>query len=200
VQDLKRYIRESEAIAALEAVGLPRTAARFLDLPFYRTGEVRKRPIGEADVAIVRRLLAEVRPDYVFVAGDLSDPHGTHRMCKQAIDRALAAPSEREPRGANGLRPEVWLYRGAWQEWPITEADVLVPLSQDELRAKILAIFKHQSQKDTAQFPGGHDDREFWQRVEARNLETAAHADRLGLPEYYAMEAYRTLSTQESER
>ena len=89
-----------------------------------------------------------------------------------------------------GARPEVWLYRGAWQEWPITTADVLVPLSQAELRAKILAIFKHQSQKDTAPFPGAYDDREFWQRVEARNLETAGHADRLGLPEYFAMEAF----------
>ncbi len=194
VQDLKRYIRESEAIAALEAVGLPRTAARFLDLPFYRTGEVHKHPIGEADVAIVRRLLEEVRPDTVFVAGDLSDPHGTHRMCKQAIDRALATLP------ASVSQPEVWLYRGAWQEWSVTEAHVLVPLSQDELRGKVLAIFKHQSQKDRAQFPGAHDDREFWQRVEARNLETAAQADRLGLPEYYAMEAYRILSPKESER
>jgi glucosamine-6-phosphate deaminase len=183
VQNLKRFIRESEAIAALESVGLPRTAARFLNLPFYRTGEVQKRPIGDDDVAIVRRLLDEERPDYVFVAGDLSDPHGTHRMCKAAIDRALAA--------APALHPEVWLYRGAWQEWSLTDADVLVPLSQDELRAKIMAIFKHQSQKDTAPFPGAHDDREFWQRVEARNLETAARADRLGLPEYFAMEAYR---------
>ena len=183
VQDLKRYIRESEAIAALAEVGLPPSAARFLDLPFYRTGLVRKHPIGPEDVAIVRRLLDETKPEYVFVAGDLSDPHGTHRMCKAAIDRALEAGS--------GPRPEVWLYRGAWQEWSLTEANVLVPLSQDELRDKIFAIFKHQSQKDTAPFPGGHDDREFWQRVESRNLETAAHADRLGLPEYFAMEAYR---------
>jgi len=182
VQTLKKVIRESEAIAALEAAGLPRSAARFLDLPFYRTGDVRKRPVGEEDVAMVAALLADVRPDYVFVAGDLSDPHGTHRMCKVAIDRALErlAPP----------RPAIWLYRGAWQEWSLTEADVLVPLSQDELRAKVMAIFRHESQKDTAPFPGGHDDREFWQRVEARNLETAAHADRLGLPEYYAMEAY----------
>jgi glucosamine-6-phosphate deaminase len=183
VQDLKRYIRESEAISALEAVGLTAKSARFLNLPFYRTGEVRKLPIGEADVAIVEKLFEDVRPDFAFVAGDLSDPHGTHRMCKAAIDQAL----ERLP----AVRPEVWLYRGAWQEWPITEADVLVPLSQDELRAKILAIFKHQSQKDTMPFPGGHDEREFWQRVESRNVETAAHADRLGLPEYFAMEAYR---------
>src|SRR5690242_6293354 len=113
-------------------------------------------------------------------------------MCKAAIDQAL----ER----AKITAPEVWLYRGAWQEWSITEAQVLVPLSQDELRAKILAIFKHQSQKDTAPFPGELDDREFWQRVEARNLETAARADRLGLPEYYAMEAYRILTPKEAER
>jgi glucosamine-6-phosphate deaminase len=183
VQELKRFIRESEAIAALESVGLPASAARFLNLPFYRTGEVRKRPVGDEDVGLVRRLLEDVRPDFVFVAGDLSDPHGTHRMCKLAIDRALD--------GYTATGPEVWLYRGAWQEWAITEADVLVPLSQDELRAKTMAIFKHQSQKDTAPFPGAHDDREFWQRVEARNLETAARADRLGLPEYFAMEAYR---------
>jgi glucosamine-6-phosphate deaminase len=130
-------------------------------------------------------LLDGVRPDLVFVAGDLSDPHGTHRMCQAAIERALEQYS--------GPAPAVWLYRGAWQEWSITEADVLVPLSHDELAAKVLAIFKHQSQKDTAPFPGPHDDREFWQRVEARNLETAALANRLGLPEYYAMEAFVTV-------
>jgi len=190
VQDLKRMIRESEAIAALESVGLPATAARFLNLPFYRTGEVRKRPIGPEDVAIVRALLEEVHPDLVFVAGDLSDPHGTHRMCKAAVTQALA--------GYDGTGPEVWLYRGAWQEWPLTEANVLVPLSQDELRAKVFAIFKHQSQKDTAPFPGGHNDREFWQRVETRNVETAARADRLGLPEYFAMEAYRIVTREET--
>src|SRR2546422_589924 len=192
VQDLKRGIPQSATVAALEEVGLPPTAARFLNLPFYRTGQVRKLPIGPEDVVIVRALLVETRPDLVFVAGDLSDPHGTHRMCRAAVAGALdqydAAP------------PEVWLDRGAWQEWSLTEADVLVPLSQDELRAKILAIFKHQSQKDTAPFPGGHDDREFWQRVEARNLETAAPADRLGLPEYFAMEAYRILTPKEAER
>src|SRR5438309_263826 len=182
VQDLKRMIRESEAIAAVEAVGLPHGAARFLNLPFYRTGEVRKRPIGPEDVALVCALLEGVRPVLLLVAADASGPHGPHRMCKAAVEQALgvsAIPS-----------PQVWLYRGAWQEWSITEAEVLVPLSQDELRAKIFAIFKHQSQKDTAPVPGGYDDREFWQRVEARNIETAARADRLGLPEYFAMEAY----------
>jgi len=182
VQNLKKFIRESEAIAALAAVGIPPASARFLDLPFYQTGEVRKRPLSDDDVAIVLKLIEETRPDLIFVAGDLSDPHGTHRTCKAAVEGALA-------RYQAAQRPEVWLYRGAWQEWSLTDADVLVPLSQDELHGKILAIFRHQSQKDTAPFPG-YDEREFWQRVEARNLETAARADRLGLPEYYAMEAY----------
>ena len=181
VQDIKRIIREAEAVSGIETLGLPRNAARFLNLPFYQTGKVRKDPIGPADVAIVRALVDEVRPDLIFVAGDLSDPHGTHRMCKEAIDRALVEA---------GGRPEVWLYRGAWQEWPIHEATWLVPLSQEELRRKIQAIFKHQSQKDSAPFPGGYDEREFWQRVEARNKGTAAELDRLGLAEYFAMEAY----------
>jgi len=183
VQDIKRIIREAEAVSGIETVGLPRSAARFLNLPFYQTGKVRKDAIGPADVAIVRELLEEIQPDLIFVAGDLSDPHGTHRMCKEAIDTAL---EEVGPK----LRPEVWLYRGAWQEWPIHEATWLVPLSQEELRLKIQAIFKHQSQKDSAPFPGGYDDREFWQRVEARNKGTAAELDRLGLAEYFAMEAY----------
>ena len=198
VQDIKRLIREAEAVSGIETVGLPRSAARFLNLPFYQTGKVRKDPIGPADVAIVRQLLQEFEPELIFVAGDLSDPHGTHRMCKEAIDRALrelgsaerAKPSSAEPADGKHGAPEVWLYRGAWQEWPIHEATWLVPLSQEELRLKIQAIFKHQSQKDSAPFPGGYDEREFWQRVEARNKGTAAELDRLGLAEYFAMEAY----------
>jgi glucosamine-6-phosphate deaminase len=184
VQDIKRIIRESEAVSGLETVGLAKSAARFLNLPFYQTGKVRKDAIGPADVKIVRSLLEEIKPGLIFVAGDLSDPHGTHRMCKEAIDAAL---------GEVRMAPEVWLYRGAWQEWPIHEATWLVPLSQEELRLKIQAIFKHQSQKDSAPFPGGYDEREFWQRVEARNKGTAAELDRLGLAEYYAMEAYVTV-------
>ncbi|HEX7024478.1 MAG TPA: glucosamine-6-phosphate deaminase, partial [Gemmatimonadales bacterium] len=180
VQDIKRIIREAEAISGIETLGLSGAAARFLNLPFYRTGQVEKLPIGPEDVAIVKALLDEVRPDLVFVAGDLSDPHGTHRMCKEAVDTALAGVSD---------PPDVWLYRGAWQEWSVTEATWLVPLSQEELQVKIQAIFKHQSQKDSAPFPG-LDDREFWQRVESRNKETAETLDRLGLAEYFAMEAY----------
>ncbi len=194
VQSIKRLIREAEAVSGIETLGLPRSAARFLNLPFYQTGKVRKDPIGPADVAIVRTLLDEVEPDLIFVAGDLSDPHGTHRMCKEAIDTALAEIQAETPQddGESAPRklPDVWLYRGAWQEWAVDEATWLVPLSQEELRLKIQAIFKHQSQKDSAPFPGGYDEREFWQRVEARNKGTAAELDRIGLAEYFAMEAY----------
>jgi glucosamine-6-phosphate deaminase len=186
VQDIKRIIRESEAVSGIEVMGLTKDNARFLNLPFYQTGKVRKDPIGPADVAIVADLLREQMPDLIFVAGDLSDPHGTHRMCKEAIDRAVAEVYVGE---LAAKRPEIWLYRGAWQEWPITEATVLVPLSQEELTIKIQAIFKHQSQKDSAPFPG-QDEREFWQRVEQRNKTTAAQLDQLGLAEYFAMEAY----------
>ena len=180
VLTLKRRIREVEAISAIETVGMRSEAARFLDLPFYRTGTARKDPIGEADIAIILELLEAEKPEILLVAGDLSDPHGTHRMCKDAVDRALERYS--------GPAPEVWLYRGAWQEWSIAEADILVPMSEEELRQKINAIFKHQSQKDRAPFPG-LDEREFWERVKERNLGTARTVDRLGLPEYFAMEA-----------
>jgi glucosamine-6-phosphate deaminase len=182
VQDVKRHIRESEAIAGVQTLGFPRSVCRFLNLPFYQTGKVKKNEVGEADIGIVLELLESFAPDIIYVAGDLSDPHGTHRQCKEAIDRALAR--------YGGPRPEVWLYRGAWQEWAVHEADAFVPLSREELRRKIFAIFKHQSQKDTAPFPGGHDAREFWQRVEDRNRDTAHELDRLGLPEFHAAEAF----------
>jgi glucosamine-6-phosphate deaminase len=177
---LKRRIREVEAISAIEVLGFRRDQARFLNLPFYRTGMVRKDPIGPRDVEITLGLLTEIRPEILLVAGDLSDPHGTHRMCAEAVIRAL----ERY----QGPRPDIWFYRGAWQEWPVAQADLLVPLSEEELRLKISAIFKHQSQKDRAPFPGV-DEREFWQRVEERNKATASLVDQLGLPEYFAMEA-----------
>jgi glucosamine-6-phosphate deaminase len=156
-------------------------------MPFYQTGKVRKDPIGPADVKIVAQLMRELKPEIVFVAGDLSDPHGTHRMCKEAIDAALDEVYGGDDRPTP--RPQVWLYRGAWQEWPITEATVLCPMSQEELTLKIQAIFKHQSQKDSMPFPG-QDEREFWQRVEQRNKSTSAELDQLGLAEYFAMEAY----------
>jgi glucosamine-6-phosphate deaminase len=184
VQDIKRIIREAEAVAGIETFGM-RTAraARFLNLPFYQTGKVRKDPIGPADVAIVRELLEE-----------LSGPSWSSWPATSPTRTARTGCARRRSRrrcgvAAAGEAPEVWLYRGAWQEWAVTEATWLVPLSQEELRLKIQAIFKHQSQKDRAPFPG-QDDREFWQRVEARNKGTAHIVDALGLPEYFAMEAY----------
>ena len=184
VQDLKRIIRESEASAGIAELGLSTDHARFLNMPFYQTGEVRKDPISAADVGIVADLLEEVRPTMVFAAGDLSDPHGTHRMCLEAVERALGR--------YGGNPPWLWLYRGAWQEWSVNEATVLVPLSDGEMRAKVQAIFRHESQKDSAPFPGP-DDREFWQRVVDRNRGTADLLQSLGLPAYRAMEAYVTL-------
>ena len=184
VQQLKRIIRETEATAAIESLGLSADRARFLNQPFYQTGAVRKNPITSEDVEIVERLLEEVRPTIVFAAGDLSDPHGTHRMCLETVDAALAR--------YRGDPPWLWLYRGAWQEWNLDEATVLVPLSEGELHGKVQAIFRHESQKDLAPFPGP-DPREFWQRVVERNRNTANRLAALGLPAYYAMEAYVTL-------
>ena len=145
VQQLKRIIRETEATAAIESLGLSASCARFLNQPFYQTGAVRKNPITSEDVEIVARLLEEVRPTIVFAAGDLSDPHGTHRMCLETVDAALA--------GYRGDPPWLWLYRGAWQEWDLDEATVLVPLSEGELRGKVQAIFRHESQKDLGSLP-----------------------------------------------
>ncbi|MDE2944199.1 MAG: glucosamine-6-phosphate deaminase [Gemmatimonadota bacterium] len=184
VQQLKRIIRETEATAAIESLGLSADRARFLNQPFYQTGAVRKNPITSEDVEIVERLLEEVRPTIVFAAGDLSDPHGTHRMCLETVDAALAR--------YRGDPAWLWLYRGAWQEWNLDEATVLVPLSEGELHGKVQAIFRHESQKDLAPFPGP-DPREFWQRVVERNRNTANRLAALGLPAYYAIEAYVTL-------
>ena len=197
VQDIKRILREAEAVSGIETVGLPRSAARFLDLPFYQTGKVRKDPIGPADVAIVRATARGIqtgadlrRRRSVRSARHASHVQGSDRPRCASSDRRSGQDIEYRFAGRQAGSPEVWLYRGAWQEWPIHEATWLVPLSQEELRLKIQAIFKHQSQKDSAPFPGGYDEREFWQRVEARNKGTAAPAAiGLGLAEYFAMEA-----------
>ncbi|HSW47155.1 MAG TPA: glucosamine-6-phosphate deaminase [Phycisphaerae bacterium] len=181
---IKEWIRRNEAAAACRSMGIAFKNAAFLDMPFYQTGEVRKRPIGEEDIKIVHNLLKKIRPQWVFVAGELADPHGTHRLCADAIFNALRRLSKDEQ------PEEVWLYRGAWQEWDIDMIDMAVPLSKAQLIKKIFGIFKHQSQKDKALFPGPYDDREFWQRAEARNRETAERFNQLGLPEYYAMEAF----------
>ncbi|NNE35424.1 MAG: glucosamine-6-phosphate deaminase [Rhodothermales bacterium] len=200
VQRLKAYIRYTEAIAGIEVMGLDASNARFLDLPFYKTGRVKKAPIGEEDVQIILDLFTDVGPTEVFVAGDLSDPHGTHRMCYSAIKQALAAYNRNEATVStdddtgfvHDRRPRIWLYRGAWQEWEIDRADVFVPMTKADLDRKIEAIYKHESQKDRALFPGAYDEREFWQRARDRNQSTAKALDAIGLPEFHAAEAYVT--------
>ena len=190
LQSMKAYVRYSEAVAAIEVMGLDAEDARFLDMPFYKTGRIRKDPIGDADVQVVLNLLEEIQPEHIFVAGDLSDPHGTHRMCYQAIKEALAqyrdTPDDTEASGSL----QIWLYRGAWQEWETHRANIFLPMTKSDLDRKVEAIFKHESQKDRAMFPGAYDEREFWQRARDRNRDTAETLNALGLPEFYAAEAY----------
>ena len=183
---MKGLIRRTEARAAARLSGVADERIHFLDLPFYETGRVRKKPIGPEDVAITCRLLEEVKPHQIYAAGDLSDPHGTHRVCLASVTAAMKQ-LENSPWAKDC---EFWLYRGAWQEWEPHEIDMAVPLSPDEVRRKRLAIFKHESQKDRALFPGATDPREFWQRAEDRNRATAQTYDRLGLPEYEAIEGF----------
>ncbi|MGE0757263.1 MAG: glucosamine-6-phosphate deaminase [Pirellulaceae bacterium] len=184
VMKIKSLIRWSEAKAGALAVGCREEDLHFLDLPFYRTGHIEKRPISPEDVTIILELIERVQPQQIYVAGDLSDPHGTHRMCAEAIFMALA-----ELTAAGKPRPEVLLYRGAWQEYELGEIELAVPLSPLELQRKRMAIFMHESQKDEALFPGS-DPREFWQRAEDRNKGTADKYNRIGLPEYFALEAF----------
>jgi glucosamine-6-phosphate deaminase len=184
VLKIKSLIRWSEAKAGAVVCGCQEEHLHFLDLPFYRTGTIKKNPVGEADAAIIRELLEQVEPTDIYVAGDLSDPHGTHRVCADAIFMALD-----QIQAATGNRPEVLLYRGAWQEWSPHEIDIAVPLSPTDLERKRAAIFRHESQKDAAMFAGS-DKREFWQRAEERNHATAATYNQYGLPEYYAMEGF----------
>tara|TARA_R110000787_G_scaffold86285_12_gene184152 strand:- start:29830 stop:31767 length:1938 start_codon:yes stop_codon:yes gene_type:complete len=186
IQLIKGLIRKSEAKAGARYVGIEDSQMHFLDLPFYETGTVKKKPISDEDIKITTDLIKKIKPHQIYAAGDLSDPHGTHRVCLSVINQALDSI-----KGESFLKDcWMWLYRGAWQEWPIDEIDMAVPLSPDELFRKRKAIFKHQSQKDSALFPG-HDDREFWVRAEDRNKSTAQKYDQLGLAEYEAMEAFK---------
>ncbi len=185
LQRVKALIRRGEARAAGRECRIPVDRLHFLDLPFYETGTVRKRPLGEEDIQITIDLLQKIRPHQVYAAGDLSDPHGTHRVCLQAVFRAF----ERLKDEAWVRECEVWLYRGAWQEWEPEQIEMAVPLSPQELMRKRNAIFRHQSQKDKAMFPGT-DQREFWQRAEQRNRATAQLYDQLGLAEYEAIEGF----------
>ena len=182
---VKGLIRKSEATAGAAAIDIPEDKLHFLDLPFYRTGRTSKNPLSAADIDIVRSLLEDVQPDQIYVAGDLADPHGTHRICAMAIFEAVRQYREQDDRPPL----EVWLYRGAWQEWEPHQIERAVPLSPQELDRKKAAIFRHESQKDRAMFPGV-DSREFWQRAQDRNTGTAALYDGLGLPEYFAIEGF----------
>jgi glucosamine-6-phosphate deaminase len=185
VRRIKALIRRGEARAAARSCGIPVEHLHFLDLPFYETGTVRKLPPGEEDVTRLREVLERIRPHQIYAAGDLTDPHGTHRLCWNALRLAFHAV-----RDAAWYRAcEIWLYRGAWQEWEPERMDMAVPLSPPEVVRKRDAIFKHQSQKDRAMFPGP-DEREFWQRAEVRNREAARLYDRLGLAEYEAIEGF----------
>jgi glucosamine-6-phosphate deaminase len=182
---IKGLIRWGEAKAGAIEAGCREEWLHFLDLPFYQTGVIAKRPIGEDDVRIVRELVERIQPDQIYMAGDLSDPHGTHRLCAEAIFRAM-----QQLEAAGKRRPEVLLYRGAWQEWAAHEIDIAVPLSPDDIEQKRAAIFCHESQKDRALFPGPDDPREFWQRAEQRNRNTADVYNSIGLPEYFAIEGF----------
>ena len=188
VQQIKGLIRRGEARAAGRDCGLPTDRLHFMDLPFYETGAVRKKPLGPEDVRLTVELLKKIKPHQVYAAGDLSDPHGTHRVCLAAVFAAFDQLSD-EPGQEWARKCEVWLYRGAWQEWEPEKIEMAVPLSPTELQRKRSAVFKHQSQKDKAMFPGA-DEREFWQRAEDRNRSTAVVYDQLGLAEYEAVEGF----------
>lgn len=180
--NIKKLIRETEARAAALACGIPPEQLDFMDLRFYRTGTIAKAPIHPQDIEDIVGLLERVEPAQIYVAGEMSDPHGTHRVCANAIFEAVREVRKR------GRNFEVWLYRGAWEEWEPHEVERVVPLSPSDLERKKNAIFRHQSQKDRAMFPGATDKREFWQRAEDRNRNTAKVYDDLGLPEFYALE------------
>ncbi|GAB3733707.1 glucosamine-6-phosphate deaminase [Spirosoma lituiforme] len=185
VRYVKGLIRMGEAKATCRFVGIPVENAHFMNMPFYETGTVAKKPLSEDDIKITMALIEEIKPHQIYAAGDLADPHGTHKVCLDAI-----LESVRRLKHKNFMKDcWVWLYRGAWAEWDIHEIEMAVPMSPDQLMKKRLGIFKHQSQKDGVVYQGT-DSREFWQRAEERNRTTAGMYNRLGLAEYEAMEAF----------
>jgi len=187
VLTIKGLIRKTEARSAALSCGVKEENIHFMDLPFYETGKVKKKPMSEADITIVKEFLDKIKPDQIYAAGDLTDPHGTHRVCLQAIIEAFKIFEKEEREWFK--KCNIMLYRGAWQEWDPEKVTMAVPMSPDEVYEKRLAIFKHQSQKDPAAFPGS-DSREFWQRIEERNKRTARTFDDLGLQEYEALEVF----------
>ena len=185
VRYVKGLIRMGEAKSTCRFVGIPVENAHFMNMPFYETGTVAKKPLSEEDIQITMALIEEVKPHQIYAAGDLADPHGTHKVCLDAVLEAVRRLKDRD------FMQDcwVWLYRGAWAEWDIHEIELAVPMSPDQVMKKRLGIFKHQSQKDGVVYQGS-DSREFWQRAEERNRGTAALYNRLGLAEYEAMEAF----------
>ncbi len=184
--NLKGAIRRAEAKSAVRSFGLnDQTNTHFLNLPFYETGGIKKGERTQADIDIIIALLQQVKPHQIYLAGDLADPHGTHRVCTEAVLEALNQIS-----GEEWLKEcHVWLYRGAWMEWELGKVDMAVPLSPDEVIKKRHAIYRHLSQKDIVPFPG-EDPREFWQRAEERTQNTARLYDELGMAEYQAIEVF----------
>ena len=187
IRVIKGLIRRGEARTASTFNQIPLDHVHFLDLPFYESGKIEKLPMGEADVNIVRELITKVKPHQIYVAGDLADPHGTHRKCTDAVLAAIDLEKEAKAEWLKDCR--VWMYRGAWAEWEIENIEMCVPISPEELRAKRNSILKHQSQMESAPFLG-NDERLFWQRSEDRNRGTAKLYDDLGLACYEAMEAF----------
>jgi glucosamine-6-phosphate deaminase len=185
VRYIKGLIRKGEAKATCRFVGNGEQNVHFLNLPFYETGRVEKNPPSEADYKIVTELIEKIKPHQIFAAGDLADPHGTHKVCLDIVFESLRRLKDKD------FMKDcwVWLYRGAWAEWDVHEIEMAVPMSPDQVLRKRLGIWKHQSQKDGVVFQGS-DSREFWQRAEERNKATAELYNKLGLAEYAAMEAF----------
>lgn len=185
---LKALIRRCEAIATCKYVGIPMQQVHFQNLPFYETGEIAKKPIGADDLQATISLIEQIQPHQIYCAGDFSDPHGTHKICTNLILQALQSLVDKDQNWLTNTW--VWLYRGAWQEWDISEIDMAIPMSPDQVRKKRHGIFMHQSQKDIIPFQGD-DQREFWQRTEERNYNTANLYSSLGLTHYRAIEAFK---------
>jgi glucosamine-6-phosphate deaminase len=185
VRQIKGLIRKGEAKNTCRFVGIKKEHAHFLEMPFYETGTIRKKPLAEVDIQLIIDLIETVQPHQIYAAGDLADPHGTHKVCLDAIFEAISRIKHREYM----KNCWVWLYKGAWAEWDIDQIEMAVPMSPDQVFKKRMGIFKHQSQKDGVVFQGD-DSREFWQRAEDRNRGTAQIYNKLGLAEYEAMEAF----------
>ena len=182
---VKGLIRRSESFAAIRYLGLVDENVHFLDLPFYETGKPKKNELSEADIELMVNIIAQIKPHQIYAAGDLADPHGTHKVCLEALFESLA-----RLKGEAYMKDcWVWMYRGAWHEWELHEIDMAVPMSPDQIIKKRHAIFYHQSQKDRVMYQGD-DDREFWMRAEERNKTTASNYRAVGLADYAGMEAF----------